>query len=161
VGKRGIVATVKTDEERGHPAAAWAYNTRTKLELSDREVVDRLGKYDTASLRKAESNSENLSRPMWRALVPLYQQIAAERGIVLPVPPAFHESAPKGTGSDPALAEAIREQTRVMSELVFELRRQAEGQQAFLRELVAVALDRTREDPQADPVSPSPAGVAR
>lgn len=106
MGKRGIVATVKTDEERGHPAAAWAYHARDKLRLSDREVVERLGKYDEATIRKAESHSRNLSRPLWRALVPMYQQVAADRGVVLPVPPAFHEER-SGRSDTPDLAALI------------------------------------------------------
>lgn len=91
MAKRGIVARVKTAEERGHPASAWAFEARTRLGLSDRQVVEMLGRYDPATIRQAEANSDRLSRPLWRALVPLYQGLARERGVALPPPPVYRE----------------------------------------------------------------------
>jgi len=124
VGKRGIVAGVKTPEERGHPAAAWIVAARETLGLSDRQVVDRLGKYDESTLRKAEGHSDHLSRPMWLALVPLYQVEAATQGKTLPTPPSFRERPRSGEApsAEGALAAAVREQTQVMADLVAELK---------------------------------------
>lgn len=82
---------MKSPDERGHPASVWIVEAREKLGLSDRQVVDMLGRYDPATLRQAEAHSSRLSKPMWRALVPLYQTEAIARGVALPPPPRYKE----------------------------------------------------------------------
>jgi hypothetical protein len=105
VGKRGNVATVKTPEERG-PLGAWAYDSRDRLDISPEQVVELLGKYDTSTIRKAEGNSEAMSRPLWRALTQLYARLASERSVTLDAMPTFGE-AEQATGDQAALAAAI------------------------------------------------------
>ena len=115
----------KAPEERGHPAAAWIVLARVRLGLSDRQVVDMLGRYSVATLRKAEAHSRSLSRPLWEALVPLYQRLADEQGVKLPTPPDFHTRAE--SASDMAtLIELVREQTSALRELWSVLREVAD-----------------------------------
>lgn len=118
VGKRGNVPPVKTPEERG-PLGAWAYETRDQLGLSVEQVVYALPKRpNPATLRKAESNSSDMSRPLWRALVAYYQRMARERGVPIDPPPLFgDERAPTGD-----LAAALARQTAAIEALVAELR---------------------------------------
>lgn len=100
MGERGIVPPVKSPEERGHPAAAWIVEARTRLDLSDVAVAADLG-YKDSTIRQAEAHSDNLSRPLWRKLRDYYQQKAVEQGITLPPAPAFREP---GTGQSAPLA---------------------------------------------------------
>lgn len=86
VGKRGNVPGVLTPEERG-PLSAWLYEARLLIDLSPEQVVQRLGKYDAGTIRKADSHSENVSRPLWRALSTLYLEVAREKRKVLPPAP--------------------------------------------------------------------------
>jgi hypothetical protein len=139
VAKGGIVAAVKTPEERGHPASQWAVDARAALGLSDGQVVELLGKYDESTLRKAEGHSDHLSRPMWAMLVELYQRLALERGIVLRPAPSFHGRLTPPPDGD--LAAAVREQTRVMAELVAELQAARQAPQPDLAEVVARSVE--------------------
>lgn len=126
---------MKTPDERGHPAAQWLVDARAALGLSDSEVVHRLGKYDETTLRKAEAHSRYLSRPLWEALVPLYQALAADHDVTLRPPPDFHGRHTPPPDGD--LAAAVREQTRVMEELVSELRAARQVPQPDLAEVIA------------------------
>lgn len=101
---------MKSPDERG-PLAAWAYEARVKLNLSPEATVRELGRYNPATIRKAETLDRHMSRPLWRALTALYPRIAHEKGISIPIPPGH--LAGTGTGDTtlvPAdLAVAIRE----------------------------------------------------
>lgn len=92
------MAAVKTPEERG-PLAAWLYESRLEVDLSPEAVVDRLGRYDAGTIRKADSDSKNVSRPLWRALTKLYLEVAQEKGKVLAPAPLMGgaESGDPGT----------------------------------------------------------------
>lgn len=126
---------MKSPDERGHPAAAWIVEARERLGLSDRQVIALLGKWSDSTLRKAEADSRNLSRPMWRALVDLYAGLARERGIALPAVPKFREAAaPDAAAADQFdVAAAIREQTEVMRDHLAAITRLAEAVEAAVR----------------------------
>lgn len=156
--KRAIVLGVKTAEERG-PLSAWVFESREKLEtISAEQVADTIGIH-VSQIRKLEAGGPTYvaSRRLQREVPALLLRLAKDRGIVLDPPPVPVEPPDQATD----LVAAIRDQTRVMADLVVELRRQAEGQQAFLRELVATAVGQSARDRQDDPASPSPAGAAR
>lgn len=103
---------MKTDEERGS-RSAWAYHVRAdkdKLDLSPETVVMLLGRYNPATIRKAESDPLSMSRPLWRVLPPLYMRLAAERGLILPpIPAAPEKPAPS---LDAELLDAIEQRIR-------------------------------------------------
>lgn len=107
---------MKSPDERGHPASAWIVEARELLGLSDREVVSRLGRYDPATLRQAEAHSSRLSKPMWRALVPLYQAEAIAQGVTLRPPPRFHEPTPRGDDAASPDMAALLELVRIQTE---------------------------------------------
>lgn len=86
---------MKSPEERG-PLAAWAYEARVKLNLSPESVVQELGRYNPATIRKAETLDRHMSRPLWRALTALYPHIAHEKGIAIPIPPGHMAGAGAG-----------------------------------------------------------------
>lgn len=113
--------TMKTDEERG-PSGAWAYHARDDLDLSPESVVHDLGKYNAATIRKAESDSrKNMSRPLWRALVPYYQKAARAKGLTLPEPPGFGVESGSTPTDQQALVEAIDRQTAAIRDLITEI----------------------------------------
>lgn len=76
---------VKTPEERG-PIAWWAYRTGRQLSLSVEQIAHALDK-NAGTIRKAESDSRNMSRPLLRELWAFYQRIAREKGIAIDPPP--------------------------------------------------------------------------
>lgn len=134
VGKRGIVPPVKTPEQRG-PRSTWAYESRDALGLSDLQVVHLLGKYDAATLRKAESDPRAMSRPLWRALTDLYGRLSAERNIALrPIPAEGAEA-----GEESALVATL---TRVAEALEASVREQRAMTQALARVLDLAGEDR-------------------
>lgn len=152
VPKRAIVPAMKTDSERGE-WGAWAYRTRTRLGLSLEQVAADVG-YSDGAMRKTEAGSPGYrppSRPIMRALPDYYRSRAAERGVV--IDPAPVQEPPVITGvlgatTAPAtaaftgdVAEAIRDQTRVMAELVDELRSAREQAQPDLAEVVARSVE--------------------
>ena len=144
VGKRGNVPTVKTPEERG-PRAAWAYEARTALDLSPESVVHALGRYNPATIRKAEADSEDMSAPLWRALTTLYSRLSRQRNIVLgPLPPDDAPAAPTDqTSLITLLTEALARQSKAIEDLVQRLDDLASGQVALAQE-VGMALDPER-----------------
>lgn len=101
---------MKSPEERGL-RAAWAYEARVALNMSPEQVVQTLGRYNPATIRKAETNDRHIGRPLWRALTGLYPRLAHEKGVTIPIPPGG--SAP-GEGPAPDLAAAI---TALVAEL--------------------------------------------
>lgn len=108
--------TVKSPEERG-PLAAWAYESRTSLDLSPEAVVHALGKYNPATIRKAEADSKDMSAPLWRSLVALYSRLARDKSITLaPVP--ISAGLPQPAGDLNALIRALEAQTRAIEGLV-------------------------------------------
>lgn len=110
------MATVKTPEERG-PLGAWAYDSRDRLDISPEQVVELLGKYDTSTIRKAEGNSEAMSRPLWRALTQLYARLASERSVTLDAMPTFGE-VDQATGDQSDLITALNRQSLAIESLV-------------------------------------------
>lgn len=142
MGKRGTVAAVKTPEERG-PEGEWAYEARAHgLGVSPEQVVERLGRYDAATIRKAEANGrKNMSRPLWRALTRLYSEWAIEKHVVLDPIPMFTETVQP--------SDDVARLTVLVGQLVGELREQRaarlEWERGFLgvmRELAKAATRR-------------------
>lgn len=124
--------TVKTPEERG-AVATWAYDARRALDLSPEAVVHRLGAYNAATIRKAESDSKNMSRPLWRALVKLYGEVAQEKGTaVRPAPMVGMDPTPAASGDIASLVAAI-------SDLVTEMRLARERDQDAAAAMVRAA----------------------
>lgn len=114
VGKRAILRGVLTPEERG-PAAAWAYETRTLLELSVEQVIARLPtKYDPATLRKAEGRNGKPSRQMWRELKALYEAAARKKGVAIAPQPALAAGKQQVATLDDLVA-AITAQTEAIN----------------------------------------------
>lgn len=96
---------MKSDFERG-PFGAWAFHARDALDLSVEEVASRLG-YHPASMRKMESGSAPPSRRMIRELPALYGEIAGEKSVTLPPPPAGEPEGPTDAAS--AIRELVEE----------------------------------------------------
>jgi hypothetical protein len=75
--------------------------------VSPEQVVARLGRYDAATIRKAEADGrKNMSRPLWRALVKLYPEWAREKGVTLDPIPLFPD-APGATETPDQVAAAL------------------------------------------------------
>lgn len=77
---------MKDPQERG-PLSTWLYESRVLLNLSPEGAVALVGRYSASTIRKAESDNDDVSRPLWRALTTLYVRLAGERGIALPPMP--------------------------------------------------------------------------
>lgn len=146
VGKRGNVARVLTPEERG-PRPAWAYDARLRLGLTDVAVSEaipgsRPGKpYDPATIRKAETGEEHMSRPLWKRLTHYYTTVARERRIALDPIPLHDEVAPPTTDMA-ALVAALDRQTKAINGLVARLESLASG---AIREGVEEAIREAEE----------------
>lgn len=111
---------MKSPDERG-PLAAWAYDARVRLNLSPEAVVKELGRYNAATIRKAETADRHMSRPLWRALTDLYPRIAHGRGITIPIPPGHTGMSGRDNPSTPdvsALVIAIGAQTDAINRLI-------------------------------------------
>lgn len=122
------MAHIKDDSERG-PFGAWAYHARTRLELSDEQVVRSLPtRWNPATLRKLEGGTG--SAKMRAEVVVYYQSQALKRGLALPDPPAATAVALDPTQE---LIAALHAQTLAMTELVNELRLAREDQQDRLK----------------------------
>jgi hypothetical protein len=136
------VRGVKTPEERGE-LGAWAYETRVRLDLSVEAVAAGLPRpLNPATIRKAEGDSRNMSRPLWRALTTFYKEAARRKGVQIAQPPTFAGLPTATDQSD--LARAIQSQADAINALVDVLRpivEEAETREARLRALeLAVAL---------------------
>jgi hypothetical protein len=125
---------VKSDIERG-PEGAWAYRTRTILDLSVEQVIERLPtRYNPATLRKVEGGSAKAGRRMLGELWDLYRAEAEARGKIIAPPTGLVTPA---ASSDPVVA-AIDRQTKVMEDLVGELRLARSGESVRLAALEQV-----------------------
>lgn len=134
---------MKTPEERG-PFGWWAYESRDILDLSPESVVRDLGKYNPATLRKAESNPDDMSGPLWRALVPYYQRIARKQGIILRQPPIWGSVVESGAGDTAALIAVLERHTEAMTKLADEMR------QVYLAQVQVAQLIGARHGEQDD-----------
>lgn len=135
VGKRGIVASVKTPDERG-PLSDWLVKARNASDLSQEQVAHALG-YKDSTYRHAERLSANVSGPIWRRVVPYLQAEAAARGKALPPPPSFGDAKT----ADGDLAAAVREQTTVMRDLLDQMKATAQVDiEAVIERAVRAAL---------------------
>lgn len=143
-GKRGKVGAVKTPEERGE-LAWWAYRTGRALELSAEQIAHETGR-DVGTIRKAESDSRNMSRPLLRDLDELYRRVARERGVAIDRPP--DPSAAAAPGED-AVAAAIRAQTDALVALLAGQRDLIARMDRRLELLEAALLRPGRPDPRA------------
>lgn len=142
-----------TPEERG-PQAAWAYASRDRIGVSPEQVVALLGRYDPATIRKAETNDRHMSRPIWRALTELYPRLAHERGIPIPIPPIT--ASGRGPAGDQAgLVAALESQAAAISELAAQVKRLADRSET---ELASALVELVRSGLLSGAPSESPAG---
>lgn len=144
-----------TPEERG-PQAAWAYASRDLLGISPEQVVELLGRYNPATIRKAETNDRHMSRPIWRALTALYPRLAHERGIAIPIPPLVATGTRGGTSDQTALIAAI---STLVEELRLSRLEQAawnQGVQETLAQLGSRGFAAPTGDPAGEPREVAP-----
>jgi hypothetical protein len=108
------VPVVKTPDERG-PLGAWAYETRVRLELSVEAVAAAIPQpVNPATIRKAEGESRNMSRPLWRQLTAHYARIAREQGVTISQPPTYGDvPAPADQAALIAQISALVEELRL------------------------------------------------
>lgn len=126
------MAARKPDSEVG-PLGVWAYNTRVLLELSD-EQAGRAAKVTKATIRKIEGGSTK--NPSARLLHDLYKFYKAEgERLDRPVeePPGYR-SAPVADPAD--VAQAIRDQTVVLTRLAAALETRETNQRAWEQQLI-------------------------
>jgi hypothetical protein len=111
------VPAVLTPEERG-PRAAWAYDARDRLNLSDAQVAESIPgprkgeKYDPATIRKAETGEQHMSRPLWRKLTAFYIDAARTAKVALDPVPTTSDETP--TGDMGALIQALTAHTNAL-----------------------------------------------
>lgn len=111
------MATVKTPEERG-PLGAWAYDSRDRLGLSVEQVAVALPRpVNPATIRKAEADSKDMSKPLWRALTTFYREVAKERNVALDALPAVAPEPPVQT-TTADLMRVISSQAAAIDRLV-------------------------------------------
>lgn len=112
------MARRKSDAERG-PFGAWAYNTRTALDLSVEAVIAALPTtYHPATLRKAEGGTVPPGTRMWRELGNLYLKRAEERHVPIDPQPRMGPEPAGATESTDALVAALTAQTEAINALV-------------------------------------------
>lgn len=131
------MARRKNDAERG-PFGAWAYNTRTALDLKVEAVIAALPTtYHPATLRKAEGGTVPPGLRMWRELGNLYMKRADERHVPIDAQPRMRPEPAGTTESPDALVAALTAQTEAINALVGLLRplidQAVEGSEGRLR----------------------------
>lgn len=146
------MAAVKTPEERG-PLGAWAYDTRDRLDLSVEQVAVALPKpVNPATIRKAEADSKDMSRPLWRQLTDYYRDVARAKNVALDAMPVVQADA----ATPPSAAEllgVIALQTEAINRLIERLDSMAS---VAIRDGVRDALREAGLDPDAGASLSSP-----
>jgi len=128
------VPPVKSPEERGE-LAAWAIESRGRLGLSDAQVAHALPRpVNPATIRKAEADTKDMSRPLWRQLVTFYTEEARRQNIALPPLPSG--SAPVREEAPALVAEIallLRQQNALLGVVIAELQTAAGDRDAVFR----------------------------
>ena len=128
------VPPVKSPEERGEPAA-WAIESRGRLGLSDAQVAHRIERaVNPATIRKAEADSKNMSRPLWRQLVKFYTEEARRQNVALPpLPSGPAKVAAEGPAVVEEIATLLRQQNALLGVVIAELQTAAGDREAVFR----------------------------
>ena len=141
------MARVLTDAERG-PLGAWAYNTRTLLQVSDVQVAERAG-VSAPTIRKVEGGKSKPSARLLFEMARYYREVGERQRLPVEPPPGVTAEATTPPGD---LATAIRE-------LTTELRDSREERQRYEARLRAVEaeLESLRAQPTGGASSRRPA----